>query len=115
VYRGGAGQWAWWLHRWSGLGVLLFLVIHILDTALILFGPDLYNKVIRIYTHPLFRVGEVGLAGAVLYHALNGVRITLLDFFPEWSHRQQQLYYGVLALFAVLFLPAAFLMIRPLL
>lgn len=114
MYRGGAGQWAWLLHRLSGLGVLLFLVIHILDTGLVLFGPETYNKVIRLYTHPLFRLGEVGLAAAVLYHALNGIRITLLDFYPEWSARQQELFYGVVVLFVLLFVPGAYLMLKPL-
>jgi len=75
MYRGGSGQAAWLLHRLTGLGVLLFLLIHILDTGLVLFGAEVYNKVVKIYTHPLFRVGEVGLAAAVLYHALNGIRI----------------------------------------
>ena len=114
MYRGGPGQWAWWLHRFSGLGVLLFLLIHILDTGLVLFGPQVYDRVIKLYVHPLFRLGEVGLAAAVLYHALNGIRITVLDFFPELSPRQRQFFYGVLSVFALLFLPVAYLMLKPL-
>lgn len=114
MYRGGAGQWAWVLHRLSGLGVLLFLVIHILDTALVLFGPEVYDKVVKIYTNPVFRLGEVGLAGAVIYHALNGIRITALDFWPELSGRHKELFYGVVALFVAIFLPSAYLMLKPL-
>ena len=114
MYRGGAGQWAWMLHRLTGLGVLLFLFLHILDTALVLVGPEMYDKVVKIYAHPVFRVGEVGLAAAVLYHALNGIRITVLDFWPELSARQQALFYTVVALFAALFLPSAYLMLKPL-
>ena len=114
MYRGGAGQWAWILHRLSGVGVLLFLLIHILDTGLVLFGPEVYDPVVKLYTHPVFRVGEVGLAAAVLYHALNGIRISLLDFYPELSARQQQLFYGVMALFALLFVPGAYWMLKPL-
>jgi len=114
VYRGGAGQWAWITHRLTGVGVLLFLLIHILDTGLVLFGPETYDRVVKIYTHPVFRVGEVGLAAAVLYHALNGIRITLVDFYPELGVRQRQFFYAVLALFALLFLPAAYFMLEPL-
>lgn len=114
MYRGGTGQWAWILHRVTGLGVLLFLLVHILDTGLVLFGAEIYNRVVKIYTHPLFRLGEVGLAAAVLYHALNGIRITVLDFWPEWSARQQELFYAVLVLFAVLFVPGAYWMLEPL-
>lgn len=114
MYRGGAGHWAWILHRFTGLGVLLFLLIHILDTGLVLFGPAVYDRVVKIYTHPLFRVSEVGLAAAVLFHALNGIRITILDFRPELGARQQELFYAVMVLFTVLFLPSAYLMLRPL-
>ena len=114
MYRGGAGQWAWWLHRLSGVGVLLFLLLHILDTGLVLFGPEVYDRVVKIYVHPVFRVGEVGLAGAVLYHALNGIRITLLDFYPELSPRQRQFFYGVVSVFVLLFIPVAAKMLAPL-
>lgn len=114
MYRGGVGQWAWLLHRLSGAGVLLFLVIHILDTGLVLFGAEVYNRVIKLYTHPLFRLGEVGLAAAVLYHALNGIRITILDFYPELTSRQHVLFYGVVVLFTLFFVPGAYLMLKPL-
>ena len=114
MYRGGTGQWAWLLHRVSGVGILLFLLIHILDTGLVLFGPEVYDRVVKIYTHPVFRVGEVGLAAAVLYHALNGIRITLLDFYPELSPRQRQLFYGVVSVFVLVFIPVAYLMQAPL-
>lgn len=114
MYRGGAGQWAWILHRVSGVAVLLFLLLHIVDTSLIVFGPSLYNKVVVLYRHPAFRVGEVGLAAAVLYHALNGIRITLVDFFPEWGVYQRRFFYGVVALFVLLFVPGAIWMLKPL-
>ena len=112
MYRGGEGQFAWALHRLTGLGVLLFLVLHILDTFFIVFGPALYNKVIELYRQPLFRVGEIGLAGAVLFHALNGMRITLMDFFPALLDRQKQLFYAVMAIFALVFVPAAWAMLK---
>jgi len=114
MYRGGTGQWAWLLHRGSGVGILLFLLIHILDTGLVLFGPEVYDKVVKIYTHPVFRVGEVGLAAAVLYHSLNGIRITLLDFYPELSPRQRALFYGVVSVFVLVIIPVAYLMLAPL-
>ena len=87
LYRGGIGQWSWLFHRVTGVAVLLFLLVHILDTALILLGPDLYNWVIGIYRLPLFGLMEIGLFAAVLYHSLNGVRITLIDFWPvlKWA------------------------------
>lgn len=77
------------LHRLTGLGVLLFLCVHIIDTALIGWGPELFNKVISVYRHPFFRVSEIFLFGAVLYHSLNGVRITLVDLWPGATRRHR--------------------------
>ena len=116
MYRGGAGQWAWWAHRISGAGVLLFLLIHIIDIFLVLFGPELFYKLLILYTHPVFRVAEVGLVAAVLFHALNGIRIAVMDFYPQLHtpQRHQQLVYAVGVVFVLLFLPGAYLMLEPL-
>jgi len=111
TYRGGPGHWSWILHRVTGVGVFLFLLVHIVDTALIGWGPGLYNKAMALYRHPVFRVGEVLLAGAVLYHALNGVRIIIIDFWPEATVIHKRLFYAVGALFALLYIPTAIVML----
>lgn len=114
MYRGGAGQWAWLLQRVTGVGVLVFLIAHILDTALVLFGPELYNRFVQFYAQPAVRVGEVALAAAVLYHALNGIRITVLDFYPELSGWQREFFYGVLVVSFLGSLAGAFIILKPL-
>ncbi len=114
VYRGGVGQWAWILHRATGMGVLAFLAIHILDTALVLLGPEAYNHVIELYRHPVFRVGEVGLFAAVLSHSLSGIRIIVVDFWVKATVWHKELFYAEMVLFVLLFLPGAFLMLKPL-
>lgn len=111
TYRGGEGHWSWLLHRITGIGVFVFLLAHILDTAMIGWGPRIYNETMAIYRHPLFRIGEVALAGAVLYHALNGVRIIVIDFWPESTAAQKKLFYAVVAIFIVIFVPAAIYML----
>ncbi len=111
-YRGGAGQVAWVLHRLTGVGVLLFFVIHVVDTMFIGYGPELYNKVMALYRMPVFRYGEIALAAALLYHALNGTRITILDFWPELGRKQRALFYAEMVLFAIIFVPGAILMLK---
>ena len=111
-YKGKEGQWSWMLHRVTGVGVLLFLFIHILDTALVGWGPDVYNRVIKVYSHPLFRVSEVGLFAAVLYHALNGIRIILIDFWPGGARYHKQMFYAAMVLFVLTMLPVSYLMLR---
>ena len=46
-------------------------------------GPEAYDKVIAAYENPFVRLLELGLVAAVLYHSINGIKITLIDFFPK--------------------------------
>ena len=110
-YRGLWGQWSWLAHRISGLAILSFLVIHVWDTANAHFLPGLYQWSLEFFKYPLVAVlGEIPLMAAVLYHAFNGVRITLLDFKPEWWQYQRQSAIIVWVVFAVVFVPIAILM-----
>ena len=89
-YRGAIGQWSWVLHRLTGVGVVLFLALHVIDTSWAVFYPDLYVKAIAAYQSPLFTIGEFGLVFAVVYHAFNGIRIVIFDYKPElWRHQAQ--------------------------
>jgi len=83
-YKGALGQWRWVLHRITGLGVVLFLVLHVIDTSWAYFYPELYVKAIAVYQSPLFTIGEFALVACVVYHAYNGLRIALIDFKPVW-------------------------------
>ncbi len=112
TYRGREGHWSWILHRVTGVGVFVFLMVHIVDTAFIGWGPELYNKIMALYRLPFFRVGEVVLAGMVLYHALNGVRIIIIDFWPQATVVHRKLVYAVAVVFAVIFIPTAIYMLE---
>ncbi len=89
-YRGAIGQWSWVLHRLTGVGVVLFLALHVVDTSWAVFYPELYVKAIAAYQSPIFTIGEFGLVFAVVYHAFNGIRIVIFDYKPElWRHQAQ--------------------------
>ncbi|HXF06510.1 MAG TPA: succinate dehydrogenase, cytochrome b556 subunit [Blastocatellia bacterium] len=113
MYKGHEGMWSWIFHRISGLAVLLFLFAHIVDTALIGWGPDVYNAAMALYRHPVFRVGEVLLVGAVVYHALNGIRIIVVDFWPLGTRFQRQMFWVEIVIFLILWIPASLLMLSP--
>src|SRR5438046_3577756 len=83
LYRGREGQWSCIFHRVTGVAIILFLFAHVVDTALVGWGPDAYNRVVSVYHNPLIRLLELGLVAAVIYHALNGVRIMITDFWPR--------------------------------
>jgi succinate dehydrogenase / fumarate reductase cytochrome b subunit len=109
-YRGAIGQWSWVLHRLSGLGVVLFITLHIIDTSWALFYPDLYVKAIAVYQTPLFTIGEFVLVACVIYHAINGMRISILDNRPHLWRYQQRAAWIVLGLSALLAVPVFVLM-----
>ena len=110
LYRGREGQWTWILHRVTGVGVLLFPFAHIVDTALVAWGPDTYNTVIELYHNPIVQLMELGLVGAVIFHALNGIRIMIIDFWPEAAAKGRELTYSVYALFLAAMAPITYLM-----
>lgn len=112
-YRGGAGQWAWAIHRAAGLGVLAFLLLHIFDIFLAAFGPQLFNDLLFLYKGWLSRILETLLLFGLLYHALNGFRIIIMDFFPVVASRKiaRNFLYVQLAVFLLLFIPAGIIMV----
>jgi succinate dehydrogenase / fumarate reductase cytochrome b subunit len=109
-YRGRSGQLSWIAHRLSGLAILGFVVIHVWDTANAFFAPHLYAWSLALFKNPLFALGEIGVMAAVLYHAMNGFRITLLDFKPSLWLYQKQSAAIIWVLFFAVFIPIAVLM-----
>ncbi len=113
TYRGGPGMIAWALHRAAGVGVVLFLLLHIFDIFLMQFGPGLFNDLLFLYRHPLFRATEILLLFGLLYHALNGLRIIALDLFPATARLQTKLWYVQMVILLIAFVPLAILMAIP--
>lgn len=95
-YRGDAGQWAFLLHRISGVLVFAFLLLHVVDVALIGIDRELFNDVHRLYGNVLLRIFEIGLLAALVFHALNGLRVIAIDFVPGAIRFQRALFSSVL-------------------
>lgn len=104
LYRGREGMWSWVLHRITGVGIFFFLLVHILDTALVRLSPEAYNAVMAAYKTPIMGLGEVGLVGAIGFHALNGLRIILIDFWSIGTRYHRVLFWLVIVLWVVLML-----------
>ncbi|WP_432418509.1 succinate dehydrogenase, cytochrome b556 subunit [Aurantimicrobium minutum] len=101
-------MWSWVLHRITGVAIFFFLLVHILDTALVRVSPEAYNAIMSSYKTPLMGLGEIALVGAIVFHALNGLRIILVDFWSKGVKYQRAMFWVVLGLWVVLmagFLP----------
>ena len=107
LYRGKVGMWSWVLHRITGIAIFFFLLVHVLDTALVRVSPEAYNVVIATYKTPIIGLAELGLVAAILYHGLNGIRITLIDFWSKGAKYQNQMFWVVVGISVVLFVAFA--------
>ncbi|CAN5676101.1 hypothetical protein BH09CHL1_BH09CHL1_01630 [soil metagenome] len=111
VYNGDTGQYAWLFHRLTGIGILFFLLVHVIDIMLIGLGRDIYDKSVEFYSHWYIIPMEILLVGAVVYHALNGVRIILVDFWSQGTHKQRQLFWLALGGSVLLTIPSAIIIL----
>jgi succinate dehydrogenase / fumarate reductase cytochrome b subunit len=114
TYRGREGTWAWAFHRLSGVGVWLFVVLHVIDIYLVGGNPDAYNEILRFYASPIGRLMEVVLGAALLYHALNGLRIIIIDLWPAMTVHHRALWWASWTIFVLVGIPGAVIILRPL-
>jgi succinate dehydrogenase / fumarate reductase cytochrome b subunit len=112
-YRVSWSQLAWFGHRASGLGVLLFLFLHIVETSTVLLGPEVYDFTQTFYRNLPAKIGEVVLFAALVYHALNGIRVIAMDFWPGLTIYYRPLTYGVIVATVIAMVPIGLFMIIP--
>ena len=112
-YRGSEGMLAWAFHRISGVAIWAFVILHIVDIYLVGGDPRAYNTILQIYASLPGRVMEVLLGAALFYHALNGLRIIIMDFWPRMTVYHKQLWYINWAIFLIIGLPGAFIIMKP--
>ena len=112
-YRGSEGMLAWAFHRISGVAIWAFILLHVLDIWLVGANPALYNDLLGFYASPAGRVLESLLGAALLYHALNGARIIIMDFWPSMTRVHKQLWYGVWVIFVIIGIPFVIQIMAP--
>ncbi len=100
-YKGGGPMLVWILHRISGIGIALFVGLHILASfSNQLFGWDLADSINTIYISPYFQIVVFFCA---LFHAINGLRITILDLWPKLIEHQREAIWVEWAVFIPIF------------
>ncbi|HET6380222.1 MAG TPA: succinate dehydrogenase, cytochrome b556 subunit [candidate division Zixibacteria bacterium] len=111
-YRVSWAELAWIGHRLSGIGVLVFLFAHVVETATVLLGPEVYDFTQTFYHNLPAKLGEVLLMAALVYHSLNGLRVIAMDFWPRLTLYYRPITYGVVAATVVTMIPLGLIMIR---
>lgn len=83
------GGWAFALNRLTGLGLLLYLILHLVVLSLLLQGEAGWNDFIRLARTPFFLLLDVILIFGILFHGLNGIRVALVGMgIGARNHRQ---------------------------
>jgi succinate dehydrogenase / fumarate reductase cytochrome b subunit len=111
IYNGDVGQYAWILHRATGIGVTFFLLIHIIDIMLISWGRDIYDHTVSFYAHPFIIPMEIMLVGAVIYHTLNGLRVMAINFTSQGPVREKTAFWWVLGATIILTIPSGIIIL----
>ncbi len=114
-YRGREGMLAWAFHRISGVAIWLFIALHVIDIYLVGGDPSAYNSILQVYASTPGRIMEILLGEALLYHALNGLRILIIDLWPAMTSYHRVLWYGSWIVFIVVGLPGAYIILEPVL
>jgi len=105
-YRGPAGFLTFILHRIGGLGMGIFIAMHILASFV---GGRFGGALNGIYENWAF---QIFIFFCVLFHAINGLRITILDLFPKLLDYQTEAIWIEWALFIPLFGISVFVILQ---
>ena len=77
VRRRGVGMWAYTLNRVTGVGLVVYLYLHLVVLSMLAGGPDMWDPFVELARSPLFLALDVILIAGWLIHGLNGIRVTL--------------------------------------
>jgi succinate dehydrogenase / fumarate reductase cytochrome b subunit len=102
------GSWAFALNRLTGLGLVLYLFLHLAVLSLLIQGEESWNQFVALAKNPLFLLLDVVLIFGLLFHALNGIRVALVGM-GIGIKNQRMMFWVLAAIGAILLVIAAFL------
>jgi succinate dehydrogenase / fumarate reductase, cytochrome b subunit len=100
------GNVAFWIQRLTGIALVGYLILHV-HTIHDLQNPEKFDDALKLFSTPLFKLGEIALLATVILHALNGIRLTMVDMGVGLSQQRQTFWYFAVGVGAVLFLAGA--------
>jgi succinate dehydrogenase / fumarate reductase, cytochrome b subunit len=103
------GSWAFALNRLTGLGLVLYLFLHLGVLSLLLQGEEGWNQFLAIAKSPLFLLFDVILIFGLLFHALNGIRVALVGM-GIGIRNQRTMFWILAAIGAILLVISAYLL-----
>ncbi len=74
------GMVAFAIQRVTGILLLFYLFLHVHTVSKLSQGPAAFDRAIAAFNGPFFKLLEIALLATVVLHAMNGIRITLMDW-----------------------------------
>ena len=90
--RWGIERYVYIAHRITGVGLLLFFMIHIFESSLRVFGSETWTAAMATLQHPFFKAGEIVVFIAFAFHALNGIRLILIELGLAVGRAEEPIY-----------------------
>jgi succinate dehydrogenase / fumarate reductase, cytochrome b subunit len=100
------GNVAFWIQRVTGIALVGYLILHV-HTIHDLQNPQKFDDALKLFSTPVFKLGEIALLGNVILHALNGIRLTMVDLGVGLTRQRQVFWYFAIGFGAALFLAGA--------
>ncbi len=100
------GHWAFILNRLTGLGILLYLGLHLVVLSMLATGPNAWDNFVSLALTPVFLSLDVILIFGLLLHGLNGIRVTLVGF-GLVVDRQKALFVSLMVIGAIILVVAS--------
>ncbi|MDQ6760964.1 MAG: hypothetical protein M3Z32_14015 [Acidobacteriota bacterium] len=95
------------IQRVTGVLLLIYLFLHVHTIGELSQGQAAFDAALLTFRHPLFKLLEIALLGTVILHAVNGVRITILDLGLGHGRQRQLFWVYALGIGALVFLAGA--------
>ena len=92
---------SFFLRRLTGLALVAYLFMHILVIGSATGGPATFNAVLDFVQSPLFKLGEIALLAAVVYHAVDGIRLLIVHYFNVPKY-EKSLFYAIFTVAVIL-------------
>ena len=109
-YRGGSPMLVWILHRIGGLCIVIFVSMHVISSFFMQqVGSDVATFINTLYESVYF---QVFIYFFVLFHAINGLRIILMDFWPKLQRFQREMIWIEWIIFIPVYGLTIFIMIQ---
>ncbi len=89
------------LRRISGVALVIYLALHMWVIGSVNQGPEVFNARLNAVQTPIFKLFEIALLAAVVYHAFDGIRLLIVHYF-DVTDKRKSLFYAAFAIAAIL-------------